>query len=129
MDKILLLHPDSAIREKLTFVMQHSGFQVVSVSGAGQAFLEICKSSPDLILMAEGSRKLNGDELCIRIREVSDALLIILGEDENGAAGVNFLEMGADVYLTTPLDARELLAYAHSRLRRYKESLKEYERR
>jgi len=88
---------------------------------------EIEGNCPDLILMAEHSRKLNGDELCIRIREVSDAPIIVLGEDENEAAGIDLLEMGADVYLTSPLDVRELFAYVRSRLRRYKESLQEQE--
>ena len=68
--------------------------------------------------MAEHSRKLNGDELCIRIREVSDAPIIVLGEDENEAAGIDLLEMGADAYLTSPLNLRELLARVRSLLRR-----------
>jgi len=80
--------------------------------------VEIDRSPPDLIVMAEGSRKFNGDELCIRVREISDAPIIILGQDQEEAAGIDFLKMGADVYLTFPLDTRELLAYVHSLLRR-----------
>ena len=79
---------------------------------------EIVQSSPDLILMRENSHRLNGDELCIRIRELSNAPIIVLGEEQEEAAGVEFLEMGADVYLTTPLRFRELLARVRSLLRR-----------
>lgn len=118
MQKILLIHSDSAIKHKLTFLLQHSGFKVADGSAPGPPLVEIDRSPPDLVVMAEGSRKFNGDELCIRVREISDAPIIILGQDQKEAAGIDFLKMGADVYLTFPLDARELLAYVHSLLRR-----------
>lgn len=120
MEKILLVHPDQAWRDKLTFILQHSGFQVAHAIEGQQALAEIERREPDVIVMAERSHKVNGDELCIRIREVSDAPIIVLGEDENEAAGVNFLEMGADAYLASPLNLRELLARIHSLLRRTK---------
>jgi DNA-binding response OmpR family regulator len=104
--------------DNLTFVLQHSGFQTVNVDGSMQALSEVNRSSPDLILMRENSRRLNGDELCIRIRELSAAPIIVLGQEQDEAAGVEFLEMGADAYLTTPLRFRELLARVRSLLRR-----------
>ena len=118
MDKILLVCPDLTMTDNLTFVLQHSGFRIVNTAGSGQALAEIVQSSPDLILMRENSHRLNGDELCIRIRELSNAPIIVLGEEQEEAAGVEFLEMGADVYLTTPLRFRELLARVRSLLRR-----------
>jgi DNA-binding response OmpR family regulator len=106
------------MRDNLIFLLQHSGFQTVNVTGSTQALVEVDRSSPDLILMRENSRRLNGDELCIRIRELSDAPIIVLGQEQEEAAGVEFLEMGADAYLTTPLRFRELLARVRSLLRR-----------
>ena len=118
MDKILLVCPDLTMTDNLTFLLQHSGFQTVNVAGSMQALAEVNRNSPDLILMRENSRRLNGDELCIRIRELSDAPIIVLGQEQEEAAGVEFLEMGADAYLTTPLRFRELLARVRSLLRR-----------
>lgn len=118
MDKILLVCPDLTMTDNLTFLLQHSGFQTVNVAGSMQALAEVNRSSPDLILMRENSHRLNGDELCIRIRELSDAPIIVLGQEQEEAAGVEFLEMGADAYLPTPLHYRELLARVRALLRR-----------
>jgi two-component system response regulator RegX3 len=113
--------------DNLTFVLEHSGFEIVNAAGSKQALAEISRSSPDLILMRENSRSLNGDELCIRIRELSDVPIVILGQEQEEAAGVEFLEMGADAYLPSPLSFRELLARVRSLLRRTR-SLAEHER-
>lgn len=110
--------PELAMTDNLIFLLQHSGFQTVNVAGSIQALAEVNRSSPDLILMRENSRRLNGDELCIRIRELSSAPIIVLGQEQEESAGVEFLEMGADAYLTTPLHFRELLARVRSLLRR-----------
>ena len=121
-EKILLVCPDLAMTDNLAFVLQHSGFRIVNAAGSKQALAEIGRSSPDLIVMRENSRRLNGDELCIRIRELSDVPIIILGQEQEEAAGVEFLEMGADVYLPSPLSLRELLARIRSLLRRTRTS-------
>jgi DNA-binding response OmpR family regulator len=117
-EKILVVCPELAMTDNLIFLLQHSGFQTVNVAGSMQALAEVNRSSPDLILMRENSRRLNGDELCIRIRELSNAPIIVLGQEQEEAAGVEFLEMGADVYLPTPLRFRELIARVRSLLRR-----------
>ncbi len=114
----MLVCPELAMTDNLSFVLEHSGFGVVNAAGSKQALAEVSRSSPDLILMRENSHRLNGDELCIRIRELSDVPIIVLGQEEEEAAGVEFLEMGADAYLTSPLSFRELLARVRSLLRR-----------
>jgi len=110
--------------DNLTFVLQHSGFGIVNAAGSKQALAEVDRSSPDLIVMRENSRRVNGDELCIRIREISDIPIIVLGQEQEEAAGVEFLEMGADAYLPSPLRLRELLARVRSLLRRTQPSQK-----
>jgi DNA-binding response OmpR family regulator len=117
-DKILLVCPDLAVTDNVTFVLENYGFQIVSTAESKQALAELDRSSPDIIVMRENSRRLNGDELCIRIRELSDVPIIVLGREQEEVAGVEFLEMGADAYLTSPLIWRELLARVRSLLRR-----------
>ena len=117
MEKILLVCPDLAMIDNLAFVLQHSGFVTVNTAESKEALAEIGRNAPDLIVMRENSRSLNGDELCIRIRGLSDVPIIVLGQEQEEAAGVEFLEMGADVYLPSPLSLRELLARVRSLLR------------
>ena len=119
MTNILLIHPDLSLRDELTFALQHSGFRVSSSVGGQEALTEIHRRYPDLIIMAEDCHRMNGDELCIRIRETCQSLIIVLGQDYEEAAGMDMLEMGADAYLTSPLNFRELLARVCSLLRRY----------
>ena len=118
METILLVCPDVAMTDELTFFLQHSGFQVASTAEGRAAMVEIDSSVPDLVLMRENSRRLNGDELCIRIRETSTVPIIVLGSQHDYAAGVEYLEMGADAYLPSPLNGRELLARIRALLRR-----------
>lgn len=117
MQKILLINSDPRVRDELTFMLQHSGFQVVSASKCEQALAEIDRRQPDVIVMAENSHRFNGDELCVRIRELCQAPIIILGQDQEEVGGICLLEMGADAYLTSPLNLRELLARVRSLLR------------
>lgn len=119
MDTILLVESDLTLRERLTFVLQHRGLRVAGVSGGDEAVAKIDTGPCDLIVMDESSHRCNGDELCIRIREICDAPIIVLGQDEQEAGGTNFLQMGADAYLTFPLNLRELLARIRSLLHRY----------
>lgn len=120
MDRILLIHSDPKAANELTFVLQHSGFQVVTAVSEHQALAEINRTEPDVIVMAEALAKTNGDEPCMRIRQLSKAPIIILGEDKEERAGIRFLEAGGDVYIASPLDPRLLLAWVRSLLRRSK---------
>jgi DNA-binding response OmpR family regulator len=127
MEKILLVHSDPMMETELAFALQHSGFQVVSAVDVRQALVGIDDDHLALVVMAEGPAKMNGDELFLRIRELCQAPIIILGEEREEIAGIELLEMGADAYLTSPLNFRELLARVRSLLRRGRSSATEFE--
>ena len=118
MQKILLIHSDLVLGGELAFLLQHSGFHVVSASKGEQVLAEIRFSHPDLVVIAERLAKTDGDEFFLRIRELCQAPILILGEEQKEAAGIDPLEMGADAYLPSPLNFRELLARVRSLLRR-----------
>jgi len=120
MERILLIHSNPEAVDELTSLLQHSGFQVVTAVDGQQALAEIPRTKPDLIVMAESSHKSSGDEVCIRIREICEAPIIILGEHRKERAGIHFLESGADAYFSSLVSPKLLLAWVHSLLWRSK---------
>ena len=127
MEKILLVHSDRMLGTELAFILQHSGFQVVRAVDDRQALVEIDGNHLALVVMAEGAAKVNGDKPLLRVRELCQAPILILGEEQKEIAGIGLLEMGADAYLTSPLNFRELLARIRSLLRRGKATATEFE--
>lgn len=115
---ILLIHPDLVLRDELTLNLRHSGFQVVGATADQQVLTEVYSRHPDVIIVAESNHRLNGDELCIRLRQICQAPIIILGQGSKEISGIDLIEMGADAYLASPLNLRELLARIRSLLRR-----------
>ena len=118
MEKILLVCPELAMKDELTFFLQHSGFRVAAAALSKEVLAHLGSDSPDLVLVRETGHRLNGDELCLRIRQLSDVPIIVLGQSRDDAAGTEMLEMGADAYGPSPLNARELLARIRALLRR-----------
>ena len=127
MRRILVIHPNLLVRNALTFSLQHSGFHVVGASGGEQALIEVYSGHPDVIVVAESSHRLNGDELCVRLRQTCKAPVIMLGQGSKEVSGIDFIEMGADAYLTSPLSLRDLLARIRSLLRRTQTSAMGFE--
>jgi DNA-binding response OmpR family regulator len=122
MRRILVIHPNLLVRNALIFSLQHSGFRVVGASGGEEALTEVHSGHLDVIVVAESSHRLNGDELCVRLRQICQAPIIMLGQGSKEVSGIDFIEMGADAYLTSPLSLRELLGRIRSFLRRTRTS-------
>ena len=118
MDRILVIHTDSKMRAKLASSLQQAGFEITTANDGNQGIDKIYKTYPDLIIIAEGLPLINGDKACFRIRQISSSPIIVLGIGQEEVDGIEMLESGADVYLPSPLDLRELLARVRSLLRR-----------
>ena len=120
MARILVVHPDEEVRQEVVFTLEEVGFEVISTTGGLEPLDETYDSYLDLIVLAEHLSLINADLPCLYIRQASNVPIIILGEDSREWAGVDFLESGADVYMTHPLNLRLLVARVRSLLRRTK---------
>ena len=95
------------------------GYRIVGVTKDGHEGLRKFESEkPDLVILDVSMPKLNGWEVCERIRAVADTPVMMLtaqGREEDIIRG---LDLGADDYLTKPFQVRVLLARIRAALRR-----------
>ncbi len=117
--KILIVDDEPSVIKGLRFSLEKQEGYIIDVAYDGESAIEIFESDKyDLILLDLMLPKLNGMEVCQRIRSVSDVPIIMLsakGEDMDKIMG---LEYGADDYLTKPFNMLELKARIKNILRR-----------
>jgi len=123
--KILAINGDKAAREKVSSSLRQAGFEVLTAVDSAQGLAKAYESKPDLVILADDLPLVNGEELCARLRQVSNVPIVALGSKEGELASVRMLELGADTYVPKPAGGAELLARVHSLLRRYKPRNKE----
>lgn len=117
MEKILVVEDEAKIRKIINSYLKedYEIFEAVD----GQEALEIFKNIDfDLIILDLMIPEISGEEVCQKIRQVSETPIIMLtakSSEENKIEGFNY---GADDYLTKPFSPRELLVRTKAILRR-----------
>lgn len=116
---ILLVDDEPSIIQLSRMYFERDGFRVQEI-GDGEAALEaVTKYRPALIVLDVMLPKLDGFEVCRKLRSSGDQTPIIMltarDEDIDKILG---LELGADDYLTKPFNPRELIARVKAILRR-----------
>ena len=115
---VLIIEDEQAIIDILTFNFKKEGYKVLEAMD-GQTGLELALSeNPDLILLDVMLPKMDGFEVCKKIREKSSVPIIMLTAREEEVDKVLGLELGADDYMTKPFSIRELTARVKANLRR-----------
>lgn len=118
MTKILVVDDERNLVELIAGYLRAEGY-TVSAAFDGAAALEIARSErPDLVVLDVMLPELDGIEVCRRLRQFSDAYVLMLtarGEEIDKIVG---LSVGADDYVTKPFSPRELVARVKAMLRR-----------
>ena len=125
--KVLAVDDEKIIIKGLKFSLERDGFEVICAYDADEALALAESENPDIILLDVMLPGLSGYEVCERIREYSDAPIIMLsakGEDMDKIMG---LEYGADDYITKPYNILEVKARIKAVLRRRTSNSKEEE--
>lgn len=116
--RILLVDDEPSLQKMLLHALEREGFQVL-VAADGEEALEAFKSyEPHLIILDIMLPKLDGTEVCRRIRSQSDVPIIMLTARDDEIDRVVGLELGADDYVTKPFAVRELVARIRAIMRR-----------
>ena len=115
---VLVIEDEQAIVDILKFNFLKEGYKVLEALD-GQKGLELALTeNPDLILLDVMLPKMDGFEVCKKIREKSSVPIIMLTAREEEVDKVLGLELGADDYMTKPFSVRELSARVKANLRR-----------
>ena len=116
--RILIVEDDAHLADVVRRYLEREGFEVEVVAD-GQAGLERAVGwLPDLVLLDLMLPRLNGIEVCRRLRQVAPVPVVMLtarGSEEDKVLG---LELGADDYVAKPFSPRELTARIKAVLRR-----------
>ena len=116
--RAVVVEDDEDIRELLEFTLTTQGFKVLAV-GSGLAAVEAVREhQPDLVTLDLGLPGIDGIEVCRRIRDISDAYVVMITARDEEIDRLLGLETGADDFIAKPFSARELRARVNAMFRR-----------
>ncbi len=115
---ILLVDDEDAVRKVLAFPLEKDGYSVVQ-AGDGEEAIRLFESQPiDLVVLDLMLPRLDGLEVCKRLRATSTVPIIMLTARDDELDKVLGLELGADDYITKPFSIREFRSRVRALLRR-----------
>ena len=107
---ILVVDDDPAILRLLSTNLKARGYEVATATDGDESLEVVQRDFVDLIILDIMMPKVDGVEVCRRIREWSDVPIIMLSARGDEKDKVKCLELGADDYLTKPFGIAELMA-------------------
>ncbi len=116
--KILVVDDEKPISDILKFNLEKEGYDVGVAYDGEEAIRKVYQFEPDLILLDIMLPKLDGFQVCKKIRESMNTPILMLTAKEEEVDKVLGLELGADDYITKPFSVRELMARVKANMRR-----------
>jgi DNA-binding response OmpR family regulator len=117
--RILLVDDEQPIQTLLSFPLERDGYEVVVASDGREALARFEELPPDLVVLDLMLPKMDGLEVCKRLRAKGETVPIIMltakSEEIDKVLG---LELGADDYITKPFSVREFRSRVKAALRR-----------
>ena len=115
---ILLVDDEDSIQKLLTYPLERDGFKVVHARDGEEALARFAEEDVDLVVLDLMLPKLDGLEVCKRLRSESTVPIIMLTARDDELDKVLGLELGADDYITKPFSIREFRSRVRALLRR-----------
>ncbi len=125
MAKILIVEDEKQMADFITLELKHEGYDVDICYDGEQGYENAIKNNYDIILLDIMIPKINGMEVCRRLRMKKETPIIMLTAKGDITDKVNGLDIGADDYLTKPFEIEELLARMRVILRRKSQNEKQ----
>jgi DNA-binding response OmpR family regulator len=115
---ILLVDDEDSVRTVLAFPLERDGYTVVQAADGEEALRLFDATQIDLVVLDIMLPKLDGLEVCKRLRTTSNVPIIMLTARDDELDKVIGLELGADDYITKPFSIREFRSRVRALLRR-----------
>jgi DNA-binding response OmpR family regulator len=116
--RILLIDDEQPIQTLLSFPLQRDGYEVVQASDGREALARFSEQTFDLVVLDVMMPRMDGLEVCRRLRARSSVPIIMLTAKSEEIDKVLGLELGADDYITKPFSMREFRSRVKAALRR-----------
>jgi len=115
---ILLVDDEDAVQKLLAYPLERDGFRVIQARDGEEALERFQREHIDLVVLDVMLPKLDGLEVCKRLRTSSAVPIIMLTARDDELDKVLGLELGADDYITKPFSIREFRSRVRALLRR-----------
>jgi DNA-binding response OmpR family regulator len=116
--RILVVDDENAVQTLLGYPLRKDGYEVVAARDGREALDRFAEQRFDLVVLDIMLPKLDGIEVCRRLRSRSQVPIIMLTAKDDEIDKVLGLEMGADDYITKPFSVREFRSRVRAALRR-----------
>ncbi|MFM2274044.1 MAG: hypothetical protein RL702_3109 [Pseudomonadota bacterium] len=115
---VLLVDDDPHIRQVLAFAFDKAGMAVIEAGDGEEALAQAANHAPDLVVLDITMPRMDGLEVCRRLRSQGDTPILFLSSRDDEIDRVLGIELGGDDYVVKPFSPREVVARAAAILRR-----------
>jgi len=116
--RILIVDDDPAILKFVRANLEATDYRTLTAVDGAEALQTVERELPDLVILDIMIPKVDGFEVCRRLREWSQIPIIMLSALDNVVDKVKCLDLGADDYMTKPFGVNELIARVRAVFRR-----------
>jgi two-component system KDP operon response regulator KdpE len=117
-DKLLIVEDDVDLVKALDLYFSRVGYSVITALNGQEGLQKLYNERPDIVLLDIAMPKMDGWEVCRRIRDMSDIPIVVLSARTQEDERVKGLKLGADDYVVKPFSLKELEARLEAVLRR-----------
>jgi two-component system response regulator RstA len=116
--RVLIVEDDDQLADLLLEYLGMHGFELERVASGDAGAEKILETQPDLVILDLMLPGANGLDVCRQVRDDYPGAIVMLTASQSEADHVAGLELGADDFVTKPIDPRVLLARLRTQLRR-----------
>lgn len=115
---VLIVDDDPHIRQVLAFALAKAGYATIEAAEGEAALAAVAGQTPDLVVLDINMPRLDGLEVCRRLRSAGDLPILFLSSRDDEIDRIVGIELGADDYVVKPFSPREVVARVGAILKR-----------